>query len=186
MKKLITFLSVLFLFMTMVIAFAHHSNEKYCFDCMHKYKIGDKKNDTYEFEFDLQTTIFVNYRNSIGRIQTKDLSKLVEEQLKDKKTGLVSYILFENNKILVDQNRKSKYRKGYYPSHSVGKSLVGLVTGYAVCGGYIDSVHSNINYPTVVGTLYENQKLLHLLNMTAGDDKIIGQRIYKKDNPIRG
>ena len=186
MKKLITFLSVLFLFMTMVIAFAHHSNEKYCFDCMHKYKIGDKKNDTYEFEFDLQTTIFVNYRNSIGRIKTKDLSKLVEEQLKDKKTGLVSYILFENNKILVDQNRKSKYRKGYYPSHSVGKSLVGLVTGYAVCGGYIDSVHSNINYPTVVGTLYENQKLLHLLNMTAGDDKIIGQRIYKKDNPIRG
>ena len=186
MKKLITFLSVLFLFMTMVIAFAHHSNEKYCFDCMHKYKIGDKKNDTYEFEFDLQTTIFVNYRNSIGRIQTNDLSKLVEEQLKDKKTGLVSYILFENNKILVDQNRKSKYRKGYYPSHSVGKSLVGLVTGYAVCGGYIDSVHSNINYPTVVGTLYENQKLLHLLNMTAGDDKIIGQRIYKKDNPIRG
>ena len=67
------------------------AGEKYCFDCMHKYKIGDKKNDTYEFEFDLQTN---------------DLSKLVEEQLKNKKTGLVSYILFENNKILIDQNRK--------------------------------------------------------------------------------
>ena len=36
------------------------------------------------------------------------------------KINLVSYILFENNKILVDQNRKSKYRGGYYPSHSVG------------------------------------------------------------------
>ena len=56
------------------------AGEKYCFDCMHKYKIGDKKNDTYEFEFDLQTTIFVNNRNSIGRIQTKDLSKLVENR----------------------------------------------------------------------------------------------------------
>jgi len=90
------------------VTFAHHSNEKYCFDCMYKYKIGDKKNETYEFEFDLQTAISVNNRNSIGRIQTNDLSKLVEEQLKDRKTGLVSYILFENNKILVDQNRKSK------------------------------------------------------------------------------
>ena len=28
--------------------------------------------------------------------------------VKDKKTGVVSYILFENNNILVDQNRKSK------------------------------------------------------------------------------
>ncbi len=33
------------------VTFAHHSNEKYCFDCMHKYKIGNKKNDTYEFKF---------------------------------------------------------------------------------------------------------------------------------------
>jgi len=147
------------------------AGEKYCFDCMHKYKIGDKKNDTYEFEFDLQTN---------------DLSKLVEEQLKDKKTGLVSYILFENNKILVDQNRKSKYR-GPYPSHSVGKSLVSLVTGYAMCGGYINhTVFDRIDYPTVEGTLYENQKLIHLLNMQAGDDEIIGDRLYGKDNPIRG
>jgi len=138
---------------------------------MHKYKIGDKKNDTYEFEFDLQDD---------------DLSKLVNEQLKDKKTGLVSYLLWENNKILIDQNRKSKYKKGYYPSHSVGKSLVSVVTGYAICEGYIDSVHSNIDYPTVKNTLYENQKLLNLLNMTAGDELIVGERFFKKDNPIEG
>ena len=153
------------------VTFAHHANEPYCFDCMHKYKIGDKKNDTYEFEFDLQDD---------------DLSKLVNEQLKDKKTGLVSYLLWENNKILIDQNRKSKYKKGYYPSHSVGKSLVSVVTGYAICEGYIDSVHSNIDYPTVKNTLYENQKLLNLLNMTAGDELIVGERFFKKDNPIEG
>ena len=120
MKKLLSILilSILLLNTGYSLVLAHHANEKYCFDCMHKYKIGDKKNDTYNFEINLQNN---------------DLSKKVDEQLKDKKTGLVSYILFENNKILVDQNRKSKYRGGYYPSHSVGKSLVSLVTGYAVC-----------------------------------------------------
>ena len=166
MTKIIYF--ILSFFIMISVPFA---GEKYCFDCMHKYKIGDKKNDTYEFKFDLQTN---------------DLSKLVEEQLKNKKTGLVSYILFENNKILIDQNRKSKYT-GPYPSHSVGKSLVSLVTGYAMCGGYINhTVFDRIDYPTVVGTLYEKQKLIDLLNMQAGDDEIVGDRIHGKDNKIKG
>ena len=167
----ITYLILPF-FMMISVTFAHHANEKYCFDCMHKYKIGDKKNDTYEFEFDLQNN---------------ELSRIVDEQISDKKTGLVSYILFENNKILVDQNRKSKYKRGYYPSHSVGKSLVSLVAGYALCNGYINhTVFDRIDYPTVADTLYENQKLINLLNMQAGDDAIIGDRIYGKDNRIKG
>ena len=69
-------------------------------------------------------------------------------------------------------------RGGYYPSHSVGKSLVSLVTGYAVCDGYINSVFDNIDYPTVANTLYKDQKLLNLLNMQAGDEPIVGQRFY--------
>jgi len=147
------------------------AGEPYCFDCMHKYKIGDKKNETYDFEIDLQDN---------------ELSVKVKEEISNKKTGLVSYILFENNKILIDENRKSKY-KGPYPSHSVGKSLVSLVTGYAMCGGYINhTVYDRIDYPTVVGTLYENQKLINLLNMQAGDDEIVGDRIYGHDNPIKG
>ena len=168
MTRIIYF--ILSFFIMIGVTFAHHANEKYAYSKNYAYKIGDKKNDNaYEFEFDLQTN---------------DLSKLVEEQLKDKKTGLVSYILFENNKILVDQNRKSKYR-GPYPSHSVGKSLVSLVTGYAMCGGYINhTVFDRIDYPTVEGTLYENQKLIHLLNMQAGDDEIIGDRIGIWDSKI--
>ena len=55
-----------------------------------------------------------------------------------------------------------------------------------MCEGYIDSVQSNIDYPTVKNTLYENQKLLHLLNMTAGDDLYIGARYFNKDNRIQG
>ena len=168
MTRIIYF--ILSFFIMTGVTFAHHANEKYAYSKNYAYKIGDKKNDNaYEFEFDLQTN---------------DLSKLVEEQLKDKKTGLVSYILFENNKILVDQNRKSKYR-GPYPSHSVGKSLVSLVTGYAMCSGYINhTVFDRIDYPTVEGTLYENQKLIHLLNMQAGDDEIIGDRIGIWDSKI--
>ena len=168
MTRIIYF--ILSFFIMIGVTFAHHANEKYAYSKNYAYKIGDKKNDNaYEFEFDLQTN---------------DLSKLVEEQLKDKKTGLVSYILFENNKILVDQNRKSKYR-GPYPSHSVGKSLVSLVTGYAMCSGYINhTVFDRIDYPTVEGTLYENQKLIHLLNMQAGDDEIIGDRIGIWDSKI--
>ena len=162
------------------------AGEKYCFDCMHKYRIGDKKNETYEFNSDLESTVYVSFRNSIGRKQDIDLTNLVKEQISDKKTGLVSYILLENNKILIDENRKSKYT-GPYPSHSLGKSFVSLVTGYAQCGGYLNhTVFDSIDYPTVAGTLYENQKLINLLNMQAGDDKIVGQRIYAWDNPIKG
>ena len=169
MRILFTIIVISLLLNFNSVTFAGHANEKYCFNCSHKYKIGNKENDTYEFEFDLQNN---------------DLSKRVEEQLKDKKTGLVSYILFENNKILVDQNRKSKYR-GPYPSHSVGKSLVSLVTGYAMCGGYINhTVFDRIDYPTVADTLYENQKLINLLNMQAGDDEIIGDRIGIWDSRI--
>ena len=160
------------------------AGEKYCFNCSYKYKIGDKENATYDFEFDLETTVSINYRDSIGRTGTIDLEKKVEKQISDKKTGLVSYILFENNKILIDENRKSKY-KGPYPSHSVGKSLVSLVTGYAMCGGYINhTIYDRIDYPTVAGTLYENQKLIHLLNMQAGDDEIVGQRIGNWDSRL--
>ena len=163
MFRIWIFAILIHLILMIGVTFAHHANEKYCFNCNHKYKIGDKENDTYEFEFDLQNTIFINNRNSIGRVQTKDLSEVVEENISDKKTGLVSYILFENNKILIDENRKSKY-KGPYPSHSVGKSMVSLVTGYAMCGGYINhTVYDRIDYPTVAGTLYENQNIQDLI-----------------------
>jgi CubicO group peptidase (beta-lactamase class C family) len=149
---------------------ADHQNEPYAFNKMHKYKI-DKSENYHKFDYDLQDN---------------DLSKKVAEQLKNKKTtNLVSYLLYEDGKIKIDQQTKNKYGK-YYPSHSIGKSLVSVVTGYAVCEGYIDSVQSNIDYPTVKNTLYENQKLLHLLNMTAGDELIVGARFYDSDNPIEG
>ena len=166
MFRIWIFAIVIHLILMIGVVFA---GEKYCFNCSHKYKVGDKENATYDFEFDLQNN---------------ELSVKVEEEISNKKTGLVSYILFENNKILVDENRKSKYT-GPYPSHSIGKSLVSLVTGYAMCGGYINhTVYDRIDYPTVAGTLYENQKLIDLLNMQAGDDKIIGDRLGNWDSRL--
>ena len=58
------------------------------FDCMHKYKIGDRKIKHMSLSLIYKLTIYL---------------KKVDEQISNKKTGLVSYILFENNKILVDQ-----------------------------------------------------------------------------------
>ena len=166
MFRIWIFAIVIHLILMIGVVFA---GEKYCFNCSHKYKVGDKENATYDFEFDLQNN---------------ELSVKVEEEISNKKTGLVSYILLENNKIIVDENRKSKYT-GPYPSHSIGKSLVSLVTGYAMCGGYINhTVYDRIDYPTVVGTLYENQKLIDLLNMQAGDDEIIGDRLGNWDSRL--
>ena len=139
---------------------ADHQNEPYAFNKHHKYKI-DKSENYHKFDFDLQDN---------------DLSKKVAEQLKNKKTtNLVSYLLYEDGKIKVDQKTKSKYGK-YYPSHSIGKSLVSVVTGYALCSGYINhTVFDRIDYPTVADTLYENQKFINLLNMTAGDQLYLGE-----------
>jgi len=160
---------------------AHHQNEPYAFNEFHKYKI-DKSKNYYKFDYDLQDN---------------ELSKRVKEQIEkktpkksdfspDNQYGLVSYLLYEDGKIKIDHKRKSKYKKGYYPSHSVGKSLVGLVTGYAICEGYIDhTVFDRIDYPTVANTLYENQRLIDLLNMTAGDQLYIGEMWGGWDSRMR-
>lgn len=156
---------------------ADHQNEPYAFNKMYKYKI--KKSENYHtFETDLVED---------------EITLQVKEQLKKKKSkkgeyGLVSYILYEDGKIKIDQKKKSKYGK-YYPSHSIGKSLVSIITGYAACEGYIDfkSLDARIDYwPTIENTLYENQKLLNLLNMTAGDDFYVGERYFESDSRMEG
>ena len=169
-------LYIVFTFFMMIgVVFGHHKNEKYAFDNLYKYSIKKSENA-------------VKFKSAIIN---NEISAVVEEQINKKKSkdgdyGMVSFILFEDGVIKIDQYKKSKYRNGYMPSHSVGKSLVSLVTGYAVCGGYIESINHKIDYPTVENTLYENQVLLDLLNMAAGDEHIIGQRYYHSDNAIKG
>ena len=68
-----------------------------------------------------------------------------------------------------------------WTSASVGKSITSYVTGHAICGGYIDSINSEMNdWPLIQNTLYDGQKLINLLNMAAGDQKL--SRTSRKDS----
>ncbi len=110
-------------------------------------------------------------------------SKLKEDKYIDKqlnKTGLISYLRFEDGKISIDKftpkdrfgkfiNKKTKLR-----ANSVGKTMVSYVVGHAICGGYIDSVNTKLNdWPLLENTLYYDQKLIDILNMNSGDQEYI-------------
>ena len=153
------------------IALASHNNEQYNFWGFERFEIKSSEN-FLELNSDI-----VKDKNVIREIKNKD------------KTGLISYLFYENNQIKIDeQNIPSNIRdnKGLLPSHSVGKSLVSYVTGYAICEGYIDNVDVKLNdWPVLKGTLYEGQKLIDILNMKSGDQEIIGEKKYKSDSKIK-
>ena len=91
-------------------------------------------------------------------------------------TGIISYLLFEDNKIVIDEvDMPPKIINGRLPSNSVGKSLVSYVTGHAICKGYISNVDEILDWDLLDNTLYEDQVLIDILNMTAGDQKYIGE-----------
>ena len=120
----------------------------------------------------------------------KDVLKEIKN---NKETGLISYLLFEDNKIVIDESdipievQGDRIIDGLLPSHSMGKSLVSYVTGHAICEGYISSVDERLTgWDVIENTLYEDQVLIDLLNMTAGDQKYIGQRLDpQKDNFLK-
>ena len=120
---------------------------------------------------------------------------VLKEFKNNKKTGIISYLLFENDKIVIDVSDIPKKVSsgdtiidGLLPSHSMGKSLVSYVTGHAICEGYIDNVNVKLNdWPLIKSTLYDNSVLLDLLNMKGGDQKWVGERMKNgSDNRIKG
>ena len=169
MKKYF-FLTVLSIFLISP-AYADHQSEEYSFNAFWKYETKGSDN-YYKFNSDL--------------IKDKDVIKELKNK---KKTHLVSYLLFEDNKIKIDEHdlpSNIKRNNGLLPSHSMGKSLVSYVTGYAICEGYIDNINVKLDdWSTVKGTLYEGQKLIDLLNMRAGDQKIIGEKKFNSDNKLK-
>ena len=138
---------------------------------LHYYKkfeiVGSE--DFFKFKFDLR----------------KD-EDVIKEISNNGETGIIGYLLYEDDKIVIDELDMPTHTKkdgrviidGLLPSHSIGKSLVSYVTGHAICEGYIKSVHEKITgWKTVQNTLYQDQVLIDLLNMQAGDDKYVGERI---------
>ena len=128
-----------------------------------------------------------NFKKLDVKIQDSKLSKLVEKQIKNrKKTGLVNYVLYENGKIVIDQsnyNEEIIKNNGLLRSNSMGKSLVAYVVGHGICKGYIDSVNVKLSdWEILNNTLYADNTLLQILNMTAGDHNFVGERNFGKNS----
>jgi len=153
------------------VSLAKHQNEPYEPHGWDKFLIKGSDN-YYKFESKL--------------IEDKNVKKEIKN---NQKTGIISYLLFEDNKITIDEEDLPEYIKsnnGIMPSHSVGKSLVSYVLGHAICEGYIDSINITLDDWSVLdGTLYKGQKLIDVLNMRAGDQKIIGEKNFNSDNGIQ-
>ena len=105
------------------------------------------------------------------------------------KKAILSYLYFQDDQILIDEltpkDRFGEFVKNETKlrSNSVGKSMVSVVLGHAICDGYIESLDSKINdWPILQNTLYENQKIIDLINMNAGDYKYINDGGVVKDH----
>jgi hypothetical protein len=102
--------------------------------------------------------------------------KYVKKQMQ--KTALLSYLLYEDGKIVIDEiSPKNKFGKVFtneikYHSQSVGKSFASYILGHAICKGYVDGIDSKLNdWPILENTLYYDQKIIDVINMKAGDKK---------------
>ena len=164
-----------FLILLLSIFFLENANAKkdkrtwdYPLDWYKKFEVVGSK-DFFEFKFDLK----------------KD-EDVIREIKNNQETGVIGYLLYEDGKIIIDESdmpthaRKggAKIINGLLPGQSIGKSLVSYVTGHAICEGYIKSVDEKLTgWKTVENTLFQDQVLIDLLNMQAGDDKYVGERI---------
>ena len=173
MKILLTFLTIVLFLPVVFIENADASNKHkrtwdYPLDYYKYFEVVGSK-DFYDFKFDL--------------IKDEDVIKEIKN---NQETGVIGYLLYEDGKIIIDESDMPTYPKkgkgviinGLLPSHSIGKSLVSYVTGHAICEGYIKSVDEKLTgWKTLENSLFQDQVLIDLLNMQAGDDKYVGERI---------
>ena len=127
-----------------------------CCDTFHTVKASNP----YNFQFDLQEDAYI------------------KQQMQE--TALLSYLLYEDGKIVIDEiTPKDRFGDMFtdtslYHSRSIGKSFTSYLTGHAICDGTIESVDSRLDdWPVLEDTLYHNQKLIDLLNMSAGDSAYV-------------
>ena len=105
-------------------------------------------------------------------------------------TPLLSYLLYEGGKIVIDEiTPKNRFGEMFrnsskLHSQSVAKSLISYVVGHAICKGYIESVDSRLDdWPVLQNTLYHNQTLIDVLNMAAGAQKYLnGNNKFSNSN----
>ena len=180
--------------LTTIIIFFFFNNSTYSDITEYKsWQIPEEANPNYEtlvhyfkkYQFDKYK--FGKYESGISKNPYKFKSNLKKDKYLESqfnKTALLSYLLFENNEIVIDgispQERFGKYinEDTKFDSRSIGKSLTSYVLGHAICDGYIKDINQKINdWSLLKNTLYENQKILDLLNMRAGDQNYVKKGI---------
>ena len=134
-----------------------------------KYSNIEASDNPYQFQFDLRE------------------DKYIKKQMQ--KTALLSYLLFEDGKIVIDEiTPKNRFGdlftdKTKYHSQSVGKSIASYILGHAICKSYVESIDAKINdWPVLKNTLYHNQKIIDLINMSAGDQKYLNSNRFFDSN----
>ena len=114
--------------------------------------------------------------------------KYIKKQMQT--TPLLSYLLYEDGKIVIDEiTPKDRFGEMFrdsskFHSQSVAKTFISYVAGHAICKGYIDSVDSRLDdWPVLENTLYHNQKLIDVLNMASGTQEyFIGANKFKNSS----
>ena len=132
------------------------------------FKVKKDKNKIKEFNFNLQKNDFVT------------------EQLNE--TALLSYLMYVDGQIVIDEiSPKDRFGKIFtnktrYVSNSVGKSITSYIAGHAICRGYIDGIHSTIDWDIFDNTVYDNAKLIDVLNMASGIEEYYVDENFKNSN----
>ena len=132
------------------------------------FKVTKNKNKIKEFEFNLKKDDFVI------------------EQLNE--TALLSYLMYVNGEIVIDEiSPKERFGKIFtnktrYVSNSVGKSIISYITGHAICRGYVGDIHEPLDWDILENTLYENAKLIDVLNMASGIQDYYQDENFKNSN----
>ena len=131
-----------------------------------------------------------NYQKLETELVDNKLSQYVQKQLDNRdKTGLVNYLLYENGKIVINKknyNDVIKKNKNVLRSNSMGKSMISYVTGHAVCKYGIDLNTKMNDWAVLNNTLYADNTLSQVLNMTSGDHNYIGEKKFKGDGYFKG
>jgi hypothetical protein len=152
---------------------------------LHSHYTGDPETTQWS-KFEIQPS-----KNSYEFQSNLSENKLVKKQMQ--KQALLSYLLFKDDKIVIDEI-SPKDRFGEFVdnntklrSNSMGKSLASYVLGHAICAGYIDNIDSKIDdWPVLKDTLYDGQKLIDILNMAAGDQKYIYGSVFSDGTSASG
>jgi CubicO group peptidase (beta-lactamase class C family) len=155
------------------------------------------KNEPIYYDFNSWRNYRVEPSNSPRELQKSLIpNEFAVDQIKN--TGLINFMVYENGVITQDYKASEGDRNAIVGpgvmsdetrllSNSMGKSIVSFLIGHAICEGVIPNVDATISdWPLVANTVYENAKIVELLNMSTGDHNLITKHKGSNDDVVRG